>query len=90
MRRLAEESYDMVVFVYSVGACFVANYLAESTLAVLSPKFRDRSASLCFDDERSHRVMGSEVRANARSELENDHNVLTSVRLGSCKQVYVV
>jgi len=35
----------MVIFVNSVGACFVANYLAESTLAVLSPKFRDRSAS---------------------------------------------
>ena len=44
----------MVVFVNSIGACFVVNYLAESTLAVLSPKFRDRSASLRFDDERSH------------------------------------
>ena len=54
MMQLTKEGYDMVVFVNSIRACFVANYLAENTLAVPSPKFGDRTTHMCFDDERSH------------------------------------
>ena len=54
MMQLAKEGYDMVVFVNSIRACFAANYLAKDTPDVLSPKFGDRTAHMCFDDKRSH------------------------------------